>query len=267
MKVRKIQHILLPILFTGMLTSCNFSYTHPITQEAAKQIISNTKTAISKKDFDSFAGITLTSSLVEYRTYSSFSKSTFLKANYEITYTASPFSVLIKETYENKEDMKTKYSDAEYTISMGASNFEISINGSEKENVNQEKYQRFWSFCNFSSYIKEVSQGLVNKADTLINSVGSAGENKQNKLVGFQTSSQGDDDLKIEFLGSDFSAGSLFFEDNYNADTASELNMYMNGGLIKKYSTAYVFAINEDSDYYLAGKYEGKIEHSLTYIE
>lgn len=267
MKVRKIQKILLPILLSGMLSSCNFSYAHPITQDAAKTIINNTKNSISKKDYNAFSKITLSANLTEYRTYSSFSKSTFLIVNYEFEYTASPYSLSIKETYENTEEMKTKNTDAEYLITKGDSAYEISINGGEKENINKEEYKRFWSFCNFSSYIKEISQGLANKADTLINSVGNEGDNKQNKLVGFQTSSKGDDDLSIEFLGSDFSSSSLFFEENYNADTASELNMYMSGGLINNYSTAYVFAVNEDDDYYLAGKYEGKIKHYLTYSE
>ncbi len=267
MKVRKIRKILLPILLSGMLCSCTFSYAHPITQEAAKTIISNTKSSISKKDYNSFSKITLSASLIENRTYSSFSKSAFLTIDYEFEYTASPYSLSIKETYVNKEEMKTNNSNAEYLITKGDSAYEISTNGGEKENINQEQYKRFWSFCNFPSYIKEVSQGLLNKADTLINSVGNEGENKQNKLVGFQTSSKGDDDLSIEFLGSDFSSSSLFFEENYNADTASELNMYMSGGLINNCSTAYVFVVNEDNDYYLAGKYEGKIKHYLTYTE
>ena len=252
--------ILLPVL-----ASCEITYSHPITQEEAKGIISNTLKEIQKKDYSSFSKIHLRSKLIEERVFSVLVHSRFLECSYDFLYTASPYSLTIHTNYQNKEGKKTNFVSSQLIITRTDKTYMVSLNNNELEDINQEKFQIYWQFCDFPRYIKSVSYGLLSKADSLIHSVGNENDKKENHLAGFQTSSKASDDLKIDFSGSQFDAGSLFFQQNYRPETASELDMHMSGNLIQEYSTTYSFTQNEEDDYYLAGNYEGKITSSVEY--
>ena len=255
------------ILFTllPLLASCEISYSHPITQEESKNIISNTLKEVQKTDYTEFSKIHLRSKLIEERVFSLLVQTRYLEYTYDFIYTASPYSLKIRTNYQNKEGKKTSFVNSELLITRNEKAYMVSLNGEKEESINQEKYKLYWQFCDFSSYIKSISYGLLNKANTLIHSVGNENDKKENHLVGFQTSSKGPDDLRIDFSGSQFDAASLFFQQNYHADMASELNMYMSNNRILEYSTAYSFTQNEESDYYLAGSYEGEIKSSIEY--
>lgn len=262
---RKKNKLISTLFLLPLLASCEISYSHPITQEESKTIISNTLKEVQKTDYSSFSRIHLRSKLIEERAFSVLVHTRYLECNYDFVYTASPYSLTIHTNYQNKEGKKTNFVSSQLIITRNEKTYMVSLNGEEQEDINQEKYKLYWQFCDFSSYIKNVSYGLLSKADTLINSVGNENDKKENNLVGFQTSSKNSDDLRINFSGSKFDAGSLFFQQNYHADTASELNMYMSGNRILEYSTAYSFTQNEEDDYYLAGSYEGKINTTLEY--
>lgn len=247
-----------------LLSGCQISYSHPITQSDAKEIVRKTKEKINEKDYKEFSKIYFESKLTEEKS-TSFFNSLFLEMTYKFEYVANPFSINIEIKSSNKENKELAVKSGTLSISKTDTAYLVSLNGGEKEDINQEKYKDYWSFCDFSLYIKSISQKLISKTFNLIDSVGNANENKTNKLVGFQTSSSGNLNLNIAFEGSEFDAKDLFFEANYNAETATVLSVNMDNGLINKYSSEYAFTVNETDDYYLAGKYEGKIINTIKY--
>ena len=264
MKKRNLSKIILSIGFVSILSSCQIEYSHPITQSAAKEIISSTITKIKEKDYNEFSKIAFESKLSEEKT-TSFFNTLYLEETFKFEYVSEPYSLNISISTSNKENKETEVKSGEITITKNDSTYMISLNGSQAEDINKEDYKSYWNFCDFPTYIKTISQKLINKADSLINSVGNLNDSKENKLAGFQTSSSGSLNLDIEFKGSEFDAKDLFFENNYNAETATELNMKMDDGLINKFSSKYAFVVNETTDYYHAGTYEGKIENTIKY--
>lgn len=261
----KRKSLILTSILLPLLASCEISYSHPITQEEAKGIISNTLNDVKKKDYSSFSRIQLHSTLIEERVLSVLVHSRFLESSYDFVYTASPYSLTIHTNYQNKEGKKTNLVSSKLIITRTDKTYMVSLNDDKLEDIKQDKFKAYWQFCDFPSYIKTISYGLLNKASTLIHSVGNENDKKENHLVGFQTSSKASDDLRIGFSGSNFDAGSLFFQQNYHSETASELEMYMTGNLIQEYSTTYSFVQNKEDDYYLAGSYEGKIKSRIKY--
>ena len=293
----------IPLLSLGilaLLTSCDISYSKPITQEAARNIISNTDTAIREKDYASFSRINFVSKLSENRITSFIGREKYVEETYEFSFEKDPYKLTIKGIFNNKEDKDNKRDDFELTITKDASTYYVSYNGGEEKDINSDEYKVLWKFCDFPTYIKNTSQRLTSKALNLIESVGFETDKKDNKLTGFQTSSKSSDDLKIDFTGREFAAKEIFFQEDYNADTSTELSMYMNGGLIQEFSTNYSFTIqetapsqssskdslsnNEDSSssysseevasseetnplesFYDLGTYEGQIYNYLTY--
>lgn len=252
-------------LLTIFLTSCNFSYSKPITQESAKNIISYTSNAINERDYSGYSNIHLSSKLEERRMTSFIIRETVFKAQYEIDYRKDPYSLTISAEYDKNEDKKKEYDDFSLEITKDSDAYYVSVNNQEKENINNEKYKKLWQFCDFPTYTKTISQKLVTKTYELIDSVGSQNDNKTNKLTGFRTSSKGDDDLKIDYTGSEFGLGDTFFQTKYNAETATEFGIYMTGGLVSTFSSEYTFTIDEENDYYAAGTYEGIIDNSFSY--
>lgn len=264
MKKRNLSKIILSLGFVSILSSCQIAYSHPITQAAAKEIISSTVAKIKEKDYNEFSKITFESKLTEEKT-TSFFYSLYLEETFKFEYASDPYSLNISVTASNKEHKDTELTNANLVITKTNNTYMVSFNGTEAEDINQEQYKAYWNFCDFPTYIKTISQKLINKADSLINSVGNLTDSKENKLAGFQTSSSGSLNLDIEFTGSEFDAKDVFFQTNYNAETATELNMKMNDGLINKFSSKYAFVVNEATDYYHAGTYEGKIENTIKY--
>ena len=264
MKNKSLKKIVLSLSSACILSGCQISYSHPITQSAAKEIIASTSTKINEKDYNEFKKISFESKLVEEKT-TSFFNVLFLEVTYKFEYVSDPYSLNIDITSTNKENKKVEVESQNLSISKTNDTYMVSVNGNTAVDINQDDFKAYWTFCDFSTYIKSISRKLIKKADTLINSVGNANDNKENNLVGFQTSSSGNLNLDIAFEGSEFDAKDLFFETNYNADTATTLTILMNNGLIDKFSSKYAFVVNETNDYYLAGTYEGKITNFLKY--
>lgn len=252
-------------LLTIFLTSCKVNYSKPITQESAKNIISNTSDSINARDYSEYSNIHLTSELEEKRITSFIIKETFYKAKYEFVYQKDPYLLAISANYEKKVKKEKKYEDFSLKITKSSDAYYVSMNEETAENINDEKYQKLWQFCDFPAYVKTISKKLISKSFDLIDSVGSKTDGKMNKLSGFQTSSKGNDDLKIDYTGREFGIGEAFFEENYNAETATEFGVYMSNGLINSFSSEYTFTVNEEDDYYTVGTFEGEIIHNLTY--
>ncbi len=264
MNKKKLNKIFLLLPLVSLLGSCQIAYSHPITQSAAKDIISSTLARINEKDYKEFSKISFESKLVEERT-TSFFNSLFLETIYKFEYVSEPYSLKIDIDSSNKENKELLVESSSILISKTEETYLISIDGDTPVDINQEEYKVYWAFCDFSSYIKTISRKLIKKTDDLINSVGNSTENKENKLVGFQTSSSGNLNLDIAFEGSEFNAKDMFFQDNYNAETATVLAALMNNGLIDKFYSKYAFVVNQTNDYYLAGTYEGKIINTIKY--
>ncbi len=265
MKKSNINKTLMAFAFVTLLSSCQISYSKPITIATAKEIIKSTKSKLYETDYKGFEKISFTSKLSEENT-TTFFPTLYLEETYVFEYQADPYSLDITISVLNKENKPTEENNAKAHISKTEDTYMISLNDAPETDINDEQYKFYWTFCDFPTYIKGISQKLVNTAFDLVDSVGNLNDKKENKLAGIQTSSSGDLNLDIEFKGNEFDSKSVFFQDNYNVDTASELDMYMNDGLIEKFSSKYAFTINDKTNqYYPAGTFEGKISNTLKY--
>lgn len=254
------------LILGSLLTSCEVVYSRPITQEAAKNIIQYTSSAIDQRDFGTLNTISYVSKLREYRMASFIGRELFLDAEYTFKYQRDPYSLKIDGKFDTNSSKEVKYSNFSLEITKTDTTYLVTQDGVTSD-ISDEKYADYKQFCDFSSYIKNISRKLISKASSLIESVGYETDSKDNKLEGFQTSSKAGDDLEIGYTGREFEAKECFFEKEYNQETATSLKLHMSSGVITSYSSEYTFTLNEEDDYYEAGTYEGKIENYLSYNE
>ena len=137
----KRKSLILTSILLPLLTSCEISYSHPITQEEAKGIISNTLNDVKQQDYSSFSRIQLHSTLIEERVLSVLVHSRFLESSYDFVYTASPYSLTIHTNYQNKEGKKTNLVSSKLIITRTDKTYMVSLNDDKLEDIKQDKFK------------------------------------------------------------------------------------------------------------------------------
>lgn len=257
-----------------LLTSCSLtSYSRPVTQATAREAIATTQSSMRAKNYNDFSQISLHSYLEEDRITSIFTYETFNTVSFDFRYVKEPYNLSITGDYSNHRGKQQSHDDFRYDIIYSSTEgYLVSFNGADYASARKEEFSKIVPFIDFPSYIKSISTKLVDKALELIDSVGSIADSKDNGLAGFQTSSKGGDDLRIDFTAQEgksgiFDSASMFFEEKYDESTAKELNMYMSSGLIWDYNSTYTFVIGDETEYYVPGTYEASITNTISYVD
>jgi|GEM_PF-3922077 hypothetical protein len=236
-----------------LLASCG-SYSKAITISAAKGILDSAVAYSTNAEMDGKSYQMHSEVLIN-------KVDAFITTNYysivtDVTYyfdiLASDAWTTWKVTYNkvSKTSPDADAATANYVVTRDSTgnNHYVSDNGAAFRDYNAVKDSFLANFFHLpDDIIRQDSLISAKYAESLLASVGTAGDGLNNTLTSYSTLSSGGNDLSVDFKGEDFDFGTLFTEESVNLISATSFSAHFNGNLVNIMEAGYDFSYDSDS--------------------